>query len=157
MTNTTTRPPGFRVSRGVKLGWLTALLLVAGTIVVTMFAYSGHSRVTRLYESGVTVEGKAIKVTTDGQGRVTAITVRYRPKGKPPVTTELPTTPKLPHAVQGRSIEVVYNSDDTSDVLSTPQLHAVQPDWNPLSVLGFGMMGASVVTWVKAARQPRSR
>ncbi|EPH43955.1 DUF3592 domain-containing protein [Streptomyces aurantiacus] len=145
------------MSRGLKLGWLAALLIVVGSIVVTLFGYSGHSRVTRLYQQGVTVEGEAVEVTTDGRGRTSGITVRYRPTGRAPVTAELPTTPKLPRAVEGRPIEVIYDSEDPDDVLSTAQLHAVQPDWNPLSVLGFGVMGAGLVVVVMAARRPRSR
>lgn len=157
MTHSTPQTPGPAVSRGVKLFWLAALLFVGGSIVVTLFGYSGHTRVTRLYQNGVTVEGKAVDVRTDGDGRTSGITVRFRPKGKIPVTVDLPTTPPLPHTKEGSPIEVIYHADDPSDVLSTPQLRALEPDWNPLSVAGFALMAAGVVVLFPAGRKPRNR
>ena len=155
MTHSTTQTPAPVVSRGVKLFWLAALLIVGGSIVVTLFGYSGHSRVTRLYQHGVTVEGRAVDVRTDGDGRTSGVTVRFRPTGKAPVTVDLPTTPSLPHAEEGRPIEVIYHADDTSDVLSTAQLRALEPDWNPLSVAGFAVMAAGVCVLFPAGCKPR--
>ncbi|MFD0418625.1 DUF3592 domain-containing protein [Streptomyces sp. NPDC127108] len=156
MTHSTTQTPGPVVSRGVKLFWLAALLIVGGSIVVTLFGYSGHSRVTRLYQNGVTVEGRAVDVRTDGDGRTSGVTVRFRPTGKAPVTVDLPTTPPLPRTEEGSPIEVIYHADDTSDVLSTAQMRALEPDWNPLTVAGFTLMVAGVGVLFPAGRKPRS-
>lgn len=153
MTHSTTQTPGPAVSRGVKLFWLAALLFVGGSIVVTLFGYSGHSRVTRLYQNGVTVEGRAVDVRTDGGGGTSGITVRFRPTGKAPVTVDLPTTPSLPRTKEGSPIEVIHHADDTSDVLSTAQLRALEPDWNPLTVAGFALMAVGVGVLFPAGRK----
>ncbi|WP_107450213.1 DUF3592 domain-containing protein [Streptomyces silvensis] len=158
MTHMTTRAPRPRVSRGVKRFWLGALLVVAGSVVVTLFGYVGHSRVLRLQEHGVFVRGTVVAVSTDGDGRTRSLTVRFRPSaGGGPVTAELPTSPPLPKAEEGRPIDVVYHTDDTSDVLTKAQVRNEEPDLNPLSVSGLLVIGGGLFVVASAAWRPRRR
>lgn len=121
--------------------YLAALLVVLGSVVVTCFGYTGHTLVTTLYSRGVPVVAETVSVATDADGRTTDITVRFRPTGgADSVTAELPTSPPLPRAVEGRPIEVVYDSHGPADVLSTDQLHRLAPDGNPMVVAGFVLM-----------------
>ncbi|WP_030675263.1 hypothetical protein [Streptomyces sp. NRRL B-1347] len=133
-----------------------ALLFLTGVFVLTFFAYPGHTLVTRMYKQGVAVDATTVAVTTGTEGRPTRVTVRFRkPEGGAPVTADLAGAPPLPRAVEGRPIEVTYDSKDTSDVLSRAQMGRLAPEWHALGVGGTALMVIGTLVALTPSRRTR--